>query len=79
MNEESEQEAIMDVELTEEVEESPIEAPLDPLAPPAPPGMPPMPEMPAMEEAAADPLLAPPAPAADPLAPPAPPEYATNA
>ena len=62
-----------DVELTEEVEESPIEAPLDPLAPPAPPGMPPMPEMPAMEEAAADPLLAPPAPAADPLAPPAPP------
>ena len=62
-----------DVELTEEVEESPIEAPLDPLAPPAPPGMPPMPEMPAMEEAAADPLLAPPAPPTDPLAPPAPP------
>ena len=63
-------------ETVDEAEESTIESPLDPLAPPAPPGMPPMPEMPdmpAVEEPAADPLLAPPAPPADPLAPPAPP------
>ena len=44
---------------------APPAPPADPLAPPAPPEMPPMPGMPALEEATADPLLA---PAADPLA-----------
>ena len=72
-NDEVPDEEEVEMEVVDEVEESTIEAPVDPLAPPAPPGMPPMPEMPAMEEAAADPLLAPPAPPADPLAPPAPP------
>lgn len=73
-NDEVSEEEEVEMEVVDEVEESTIEVPLDPLAPPAPPGMPPMPEMPAMEESAADPLLAPPAPPADPLAPPAPPE-----